>query len=183
MCAMVRIGADGGGVAVIVPPARPPRAAFAGWCTLRAMSDQIATPTTPTTPAARLSRRSAFSLVVAYPVAMTRALASPRVRPIVALLVGMLAFGTVFFHHVEGWSWLDSLYFCVITLATVGYGDFSPKTDLGKIVTMLYILAGIGLLVAVVNAATAVSFDHLQARRDELLGTSSADHDRNRHAG
>ncbi|MEZ4634933.1 MAG: potassium channel family protein [Caldilineaceae bacterium] len=25
-------------------------------------------------------------------------------------------------------DWLDSLYFCVITLATVAYGDFSPQT-------------------------------------------------------
>lgn len=46
---------------------------------------------------------------------------------------GVLALGTIFYHWVEGWRWLDSLYFCVITLAMVGYGDFSPKTDLGKL--------------------------------------------------
>jgi voltage-gated potassium channel len=62
---------------------------------------------------------------------------------------GVLGIGTVFYRFVEGWSWLDSLYFCVITLATVGYGDFSPQTPLGKIFTMVYIFTGIGLLVAV----------------------------------
>lgn len=62
---------------------------------------------------------------------------------------GVLGIGSVFYHFVEGWSWLDSLYFCVITLATVGYGDFSPQTPLGKIFTMVYIFIGIGLLVAV----------------------------------
>lgn len=62
---------------------------------------------------------------------------------------GVLAIGTTFYHFVEGWRWLDSLYFCVITLATVGYGDFSPQTDAGKIFTMLYIFIGIGLLIAV----------------------------------
>ena len=62
---------------------------------------------------------------------------------------GVLGIGTVFYRFVEGWSWLDSLYFCVITLATVGYGDFSPQTALGKIFTMGYIFIGIGLLVAV----------------------------------
>jgi hypothetical protein len=47
---------------------------------------------------------------------------------------------------VEGWNLLDSLYFCVITLTTIGYGDFSPKTDPGKLFTIMYAFTGIGLL-------------------------------------
>ncbi len=67
-----------------------------------------------------------------------------------ALVSGVvLALGTVFYHFVEGWRWLDSLYFCVITLATVGYGDFSPKTDPGKIFAIFYVFIGIGLLIGV----------------------------------
>ena len=67
-----------------------------------------------------------------------------------AVVTGLvLASGTVFYHWAEGWRWLDSLYFCVMTLATVGYGDFVPKTDLGKIFTMGYVFVGIGLLIAV----------------------------------
>ena len=76
---------------------------------------------------------------------------------------GVLAIGTIFYHSVEGWRWLDSLYFCVMTLATVGYGDFSPKTDLGKIFTMIYVFLGIGLLVAVV---TRLADALLAARRE-----------------
>jgi hypothetical protein len=37
---------------------------------------------------------------------------------------------------------LDSLYFSVITLATVAYGDFSPYTMAGKIFTVFYIFIG-----------------------------------------
>lgn len=37
--------------------------------------------------------------------------------------------------------------FSVITVATVGYGDFSPQTTLGKLFTVGYILVGIGLFV------------------------------------
>lgn len=68
---------------------------------------------------------------------------------LLAMIVGvLLAVGTFFYHQIEGWQWLDSLYFSVITLATVGYGDFSPQTNLGKLFTILYIFLGIGLLVA-----------------------------------
>ena len=50
----------------------------------------------------------------------------------------VLVFGTFVFHYLEGWRWLDSLYFCVITLTTIGYGDFTPRTDLGKIFNIFH---------------------------------------------
>lgn len=68
-----------------------------------------------------------------------------RIISILALIT--LLFGTVFYHIVEKLSWLDSWYFSVITLATVGYGDFTPKTDLGKLFTTFYVLIGIGIIV------------------------------------
>jgi voltage-gated potassium channel len=42
------------------------------------------------------------------------------------LAVSILVGGTVFYHYVEHFSWLDALYFCVVTLAGVGYGDITP---------------------------------------------------------
>ncbi len=59
---------------------------------------------------------------------------------------GILLLGTWFYSKVEGWRVLDSLYFTITTLTTVGYGDFYPRTDAGKIFTMIYIFVGIGLL-------------------------------------
>lgn len=61
-------------------------------------------------------------------------------------VLGILALGTWFYSRVEHWRLLDSLYFTITTLATVGYGDFYPKTDAGKIFTIFYIIIGIGLL-------------------------------------
>jgi voltage-gated potassium channel Kch len=66
--------------------------------------------------------------------------------PIVA---GALLFsGTLFYWRVEGWTIVESLYFSVVTLTTVGFGDFSPTTPGAQIFTIFYILTGIGVFVA-----------------------------------
>ncbi|CAM3810661.1 potassium channel family protein [Alkalicoccus chagannorensis] len=59
--------------------------------------------------------------------------------------------GTIFYSQVEGLRVVDALYFSVMTLTTVGYGDFTPQTDFGKIFTIVYTLAGIGIIVGFVN--------------------------------
>lgn len=72
-----------------------------------------------------------------------------RAAAIVALLA--LTFGAVFYHYVEKLNWLDAFYFCTITLATVGYGDITPHTDLGKFFTIFYVILGIGILATFAN--------------------------------
>jgi hypothetical protein len=64
----------------------------------------------------------------------------------------VLLMGTLVYHFVEGWRILDSLYFSVITLTTVGYGDFSPQSDFGKVFTIFYVLIGIGIILGFINA-------------------------------
>jgi voltage-gated potassium channel len=69
-----------------------------------------------------------------------------KLRFLAALTISLLLIGTVFYHYVESFSWLDSLYFCTMTLATVGYGDLVPETAVGKLFTIGYILSGIGII-------------------------------------
>ncbi len=76
----------------------------------------------------------------------------PEFRNIAILLMMLVGLGTVFYSLVEGWHWFDALYFTVITLATVGYGDFVPQTVPGKAFTIVYILLGLGLFVALVRS-------------------------------
>lgn len=64
----------------------------------------------------------------------------------------VLIIGTVAYHYFENWSWFDALYFSVITLTTIGYGDLYPVSVMGKIFTIFYILIGVGIIFGFINA-------------------------------
>ena len=49
-----------------------------------------------------------------------------------------MAVGAISIGVTEGWSFVESVYFAVTTMTTVGYGDLSPETNAGKILTMCY---------------------------------------------
>lgn len=49
------------------------------------------------------------------------------ISTILFILAGCIVFVTipaVIFKHIEGWTALESIYFVVVTLTTVGFGDF-----------------------------------------------------------
>ena len=75
----------------------------------------------------------------------------------------MILFGTVTYHFLEGWSWVDSVYFSVVTLTTVGFGDFAPQTDAGKIFTIFYIVMGIGMILGFINTL----YNHYKIQREQ----------------
>ncbi len=74
-----------------------------------------------------------------------------KAHTIILSLVGVVALGTVFFHYVEGWSWLESYFFTVITISTVGYGSLVPVTPLGMIGTTVFIFVGLGVFIVAIQ--------------------------------
>jgi len=61
----------------------------------------------------------------------------------VLILLGILVFGTVGYHLIEGMALFDSFYMTVITISTVGFAEISPPTPLGRALTVVIIIAGI----------------------------------------
>ncbi len=74
-----------------------------------------------------------------------------QILTLLGMLMLIVAGGTVFFHHAEGWSWLDSYFFTVVTLSTVGYGSIVPVTALGKIGTTVFIFIGLGVFAVAIQ--------------------------------
>src|SRR5512132_3811236 len=64
---------------------------------------------------------------------------------LLAVIVAM-GCGAIGFHLIEGWSILDSLYAAAQTVTTVGYGDVTPATRNGRIFAIIFMLAGVGVV-------------------------------------
>ena len=64
----------------------------------------------------------------------------------------LLAVGTVAYQILEGWGWIDSLYFSTVALTTVGFGDLAPTSATSKLFTVFYIFSGLSLIGTYLNA-------------------------------
>lgn len=85
-------------------------------------------------------------------ITMYRAFKTPEARGPLGAACALLLTGTIFYMLVEKWSMVDAFYFSVTTLTTVGFGQPAPTTDVGKIFTAFFVLSGVGMFLAVINA-------------------------------
>jgi len=77
-------------------------------------------------------------------------------RILFVFLVTLLAGATLFYYSEEGWSVIDSLYFSVMTMSTIGYGDFVPTTTLSKTFTIIFAILSIGIFVALMSKIVGI---------------------------
>jgi voltage-gated potassium channel len=98
----------------------------------------------------------------------------PQFRSLTFLVVITLVGGTVFYSTVEGWSIVDAFYFSVTTLTTVGLGDLSPTTTISKLFTVIYIFAGLSLVLGFIETVAKETFSRERRGRQ---GEAQVDED------
>lgn len=93
-----------------------------------------------------------------------------RFRYVVIVTLSVLATGSIFYHYFQKLNWLDAIYFSVITLTTVGYGDIVPTTPITKIFTIFYVLIGVGIIATSLNIIVRIAAERRMPRRvkDEI---------------
>ena len=88
-----------------------------------------------------------------------------RLRLYLAMFTVLLFIGIAGFMFIENLSFVDSIYFSVVTMATVGYGDIHPQSAVGKILALILIVGGVGTFLGVVASIT----DIFLKRREETF--------------
>ena len=86
-------------------------------------------------------------------------------RILAAGAFSLLATGIVVYRILEDWSWVDSLYFSTVAVTTVGFGDLTPTNDGSKLFTVAYILTGISIITAYLNARLKVKAEKRRESR------------------
>jgi voltage-gated potassium channel len=96
------------------------------------------------------------------------------------LLLGLLVAGTVGYRALAGMSFVDGLYMTVITLTTVGFQEVQPLTPVGRLFTIVLIVAGVGVVAWVARNAVEIALgEHLwqsvtRRRIERVVGQMSS---------
>ena len=91
-----------------------------------------------------------------------------KIAGIIVIIVFIISIIT--FRFVENYSWLDSFYFLVVTISTVGFGDIKPENEITKIVLIFLIITGISTIAlsseAIINGIVSRSKINLHLNYD-----------------
>lgn len=96
-------------------------------------------------------------------------------RTLFILLLFLILGSTTFYHGIEKWSIIDSLYFSVMTMSTIGYGDFIPTTPFSKIFTILYTFLSIGAFATITAKIVTIVLKDIKKFHITNLGRKKKD--------
>lgn len=64
--------------------------------------------------------------------------------------------GAYVYTMLEPWTYFESLYFCFVTLSTVGIGDKLPSSSMSKAFSILYMISGLGVCASIIALLTGL---------------------------
>ena len=72
---------------------------------------------------------------------------SHQIYRVVFLLVAFLFIGTIGYHFIERFDWIDSIYMTSVILSTVGFGGgMEELSQIGRLFTIILILVGVSFV-------------------------------------
>lgn len=101
-------------------------------------------------------------------------IADKTARPVFFYAAANIVIGTYLYHLLEGWSLLDSAYFVIITMTTIGYGDFSPTTTTTKLLTIFFALNGVAILLMLLDEIRRIRQQNLETMTSDLQNQKNA---------
>ena len=81
--------------------------------------------------------------------------------------------------NVEGASisnMFDAIWYSLVTLSTVGYGDFYPVSFLGKIIGLIFVFSSLGVLGYLISQLTVKLTQYMEDKKNGLFGTKMENH-------
>jgi voltage-gated potassium channel len=84
----------------------------------------------------------------------------------ISLLFLWVSLGTLVFHRLEDWTWIQSFYFSVVSVTTVGYWDLAPSNDISRLFTAFYIIIGVWIGV---SSLWVLGNQMIQNRENKIL--------------
>lgn len=90
-----------------------------------------------------------------------------QLRSIYMSFIGIFFIGALAISYIEKLSFGDALYFTLVTGMTVGYGDISPQTIIGRFIALSLALVGMmltGVMVATTVQVVKYSFEKIEGK-------------------
>ena len=88
---------------------------------------------------------------------MQEARAADRAKVCSLMVLGWLLLGMRYFGKAEGWTMVEAFYFGIVTLTTIGFGDYVPTTPAGDAFHFLFCIFGLGLVATLLGAISALA--------------------------
>lgn len=79
----------------------------------------------------------------------------------------LIVVSSVLISYVEDKPFTDALWWSIVTCTTVGYGDISPATGVGRVVAVILMIFGIGLISMLTGTITTFFADHSKSSNEQ----------------